>query len=540
MTNLAALCTVVVAASLAVRVAKAQPHPAGHAGSLVSFPASCSAPARVQLERGVELLHHMTYPRAREAFDRAARLDSTCAMAQWGVAMTLFQPLWPTRPTAAELRFGAETVRRARALGARTERERLYVDAVDAFYADGAPVDYWERIRRWSAALGRLHAAVPEDQEASALYSLSLLAAAPTDTTASAAAARAAGILLDVYRKHPDHPGAMHYLVHASDAPGRERELLDVTRKYETSAPRNAHALHMPTHIYVRLGEWDAAVRGNRKAADAAKEEPAGDRGQFVWDEYPHAAEYLIYSLLQRGEDDRAAAEVRRLVATPRLQPTFKTAFNLASTRARLALERRAWREAAALVPRDPSSLDWDRFPWAEGVTWFARGLGAAHLGRPDTARAAAARLDTLEAAARQAGEDLFARNVRMLSLELRGWLAHASRDTAASAQLLREAAALEERTPKHAVTPAPTLPARELLGDLLLEQGRAAEALAEYRRSLASYPRRFNSLLGAARAATAAGEKQAARAYYRELLETAPASARRDARSEARAAARP
>ena len=528
------------AAWLMAGAAGAQPHLAGHARSPVSFPVSCSAPARAQIERGVELLHHMTYPGAREAFDRAARLDSTCTMAQWGVAMTLFQPLWPTRPSAADLRLGTETVRRARAIGARTERERLYVDAADAFFADGAPLDYWDRLRRWSAALGRLHEAVPQDPDASAFYALSLLAVAPADTAANDAAARAAALLLDVYRRNAEHPGAMHYLVHASDAPGRERELLDVTRKYATSAPRNAHALHMPTHIYVRLGEWDKVVHGNLQAALAALEQPAGDRGQFVWDELPHAVEYLVYAYLQQGDDARAATQVRRLWSTARLQPTFKTAFNLASTRARLALERRAWGDAAALVPRDPATLDWDRFPWAEGVTWFARGLGAVHLSRLDSARAAAERLDTLEGAARRAGEDLFARNVRMLSLELRGWIAYANRDTASSTRLLREAAELEERTPKHAVTPAPTLPARELLGDLLLAQGRPSEALAEYRRSLASYPRRFNSLLGAARAAKAAGDGRTARAYYRELLQAAPSSTRRTVREEARSATRP
>ena len=296
----------------------------------------------------------------------------------------------------------------------------------------------------------------------------------------------------------------MHYLVHANDVPGRERESLEITRKYEAVAPRNPHALHMPTHIYTRLGDWDAVIRGNLRAAEAALEHPAGEHGEFVWDEFPHAIEYLVYAYLQKGADDGAAAQLQRLRDTARLEPTFKTAFHLASTQARYALERHAWDEAARIVPREPASLDWDRFAWPEAIAQFARGLGAAHLGRLGDAKAAAARLEELEAATRKSGEELFARNIQVLRLELQAWLAHAGGQQAASLALMREAAELETATPKHAVTPGPTLPAYELLGDLLMEQKQPAEALAAYRRSLDLYPRRFNGLLGAARAARA------------------------------------
>ena len=249
--------------------------------------------------------------------------------------------------------------------------------------------------------------------------------------------------------------------------------------KYAATAPHNAHALHMPTHIYTRLGDWDAVIRGNLLAAQASLEQPAGDHGQFVWDEFPHAIEYLVYACLQKGADDEAATQLTRLQQTARLQPTFKTAFHLASTRARYALERRDWREARSLAPREPAALDWDRFPWPEAVTWFARGLGAAREGSTQDARAAADRLGVLETAAGNAGEALFARNIRILGLEVRAWLAHAEGDTRSGVALMREAAELELATPKHAVTPGPTLPAYELLGDLLLEQRAPAEALA-------------------------------------------------------------
>jgi len=216
------------------------------------------------------------------------------------------------------------------------------------------------------------------------------------------------------------------------------------------------------------------------------------------------------------------------------LEPTFKTAFHLASTQARYALERRAWNEAARLVPREPAALEWDRFTWPEAIAWFARGLGAAHLGKVNEAGAHGERLEELEAASRKAGEDLFARNIRMLRLELNAWLAHVGRQEESSVALMREAAELESSTPKYAVTPGPTLPAHELLGDLLMEQKQPAEALAAYKRSMELYPRRFNGLLGAARAARALGDETSARAFYQELLEVADGGTRQPAMKEA------
>jgi tetratricopeptide (TPR) repeat protein len=291
----------------------------------------------------------------------------------------------------------------------------------------------------------------------------------------------------------------------------------------------------MPTHIYTRLGDWNGVIRGNLRAAEAALEYPAGDHGEFVWDEFPHAIEYLVYAYLQKGSDAEAYAQVKRLRSTAGLEPTFKTAFHLASTQARYALERRAWDEAARVVPREPKTLDWDRFAWPEAIARFARGLGAAHLGRVDEARADIERLDALEAATRKAGEDLFSRNIRVLRLELSAWLAHVEGQAQSGAALMREAADLEASTPKHAVTPGPTLPAHELLGDLLMEQKQPAEALAAYQRSMELYPRRFNGQLGAARAANALGDASLARTFYQGLLEVAGDGTRQPALEEAR-----
>ena len=508
---------------------------AGESLGKVDFGVSCAVPARAEFDRGLALLHHMTYPRARESFERVAQLDPRCAMAHWGVAMTLFQPLWPTRPGPRELAQGWKAVEAALALAPDDPRERLLLAAVRAFFEDPSSSDYWLRLRRWERAMAAAYRAFPADDDVAALYALAHLAISPSDTTSRGHASRAAEPLFAILARNPDHPGAQHYLVHANDTPGRERDSPDVIGRYQVTAPRNPHALHMPTHIYTRLGDWAAVIRGNELAAEAALATPAGDGAQFVWDEFPHAIEYLVYAHLQRGADSAASAELTRLRGTPDLQPTFKTAFHLASTRARYALERGAWREAMAIAPREPAWLDWDRFSWAEAVGWFARGLGAARARQPADAREGVRRLQALETATTRSGEALFASNIRILRLEVEAWLAHIEGRSDSSVVLMRQAAELEQATPKHAVTPGPTLPASELLGDLLLAMQRPAEALEAYRHALELYPRRFNGLLGAARAANAAGDAPRAREYYHALLQVASEGAGRPALAEAR-----
>ena len=493
---------------------------ARHALGMVSFPVSCSLQAQTEFNLGVALLHHMTYPQAREAFQRVVAIDPHCAMAQWGIAMTLFQPLWPTRPGPSALEAGWQAVEKARALQPPTQREQLFIAAAEAFFLDPISTDYWLRIRRWEQAMQKVYETFPDDSEAATFYALAHLATTPADKITRANADRAAEILLRVYRKNPNHPGAMHYLVHANDVPGRERELLEITRKYERVAPHNPHAIHMPTHIYTRLGDWNGVIRGNLRAAQAALDYPAGEHGEFVWDEFCHAIEYLVYGYLQKHNYAAAAAQLQRLRSTKRIEPTFKLAFHLMSTQARYALERRAWNEAVQIVPRQPATLNWDRFTWPEAIARFARGLGAAHLGRINDAKRESERLNELEAASAKMGEELFTRNIRMLRLELDSWIAHVEVKEEVSVSLMRQAADLEESTPKHAVTPGPTLPAEELLGDLLMEQKRAAEALQSYQRSLELYPKRFNSLLGASRAAHALGNTALERTYRRELAE--------------------
>jgi tetratricopeptide (TPR) repeat protein len=491
-----AVSVLIAAAAGATRIGEAQEEL-----GKVHFEISCSKEAQARFDQAMALLHHMTYPQARSGFERTAALDPRCAMARWGIAMTLFQPLWSTRPTPADIRRGREEISEARRLGLPTERERLFADAGAAFFREPDSLQYQERIRRWQQAMERVHAAFPEDDEATAWLALAILAARPAAGAASREQSdRAASLLLEVYRLHPDHPGAMHYLIHADDVPGREHEQPEVVSRYASLAPRNPHALHMPTHIYTRLGEWDRVVEGNLRAAEAALEHPVGSE-RLVWDEFPHAIEYAVYAYLQLGNEKAALAQVRRLRTTEPLEPTFKTAFHLASTQARYALERHDWAAAAALRPREPATLDWDKFAWAEAVTWFAKGLGAAHLGKVGDARAAVGRIGELEAAMVRAGEPAFVAQIRILRLGASGWMHQAAGEPDSAVALLRRAAELEANTPKPAVTPGPTLPAAELLGDLYLKQRRPAEALSMYRQALRLYPGRRNSVLGEKRA---------------------------------------
>ncbi len=526
-----------VSAWAAVGVASEEPrghHEAGERLGALHFPVSCSPQAQATFNRAVALLHHMTYPQARKAFEEVARTDPNCAMAQWGIAMTLFQPSWPTRPGPEELAHGWGAVELGRSLEPATERERMFLNTVEAFFSNPDSTDYWLRIRNWEAALERLHIAFPDDMEAAAFYALAHLAVAPAGEVSLQHAERVAAILLEILEQNPDHPGAMHYMVHANDTPSREHESMEVVQKYEAIAPNNPHALHMPTHIYTRVGDWDAVIRGNLRAAEAALAHPAGEAGELVSDEYPHAIEYLVYAYLQKGSEGQAAEAIEHLRSATPLQPSFKTAFHLASTEARYALERQDWERAAAIRPAQPESLAWERFKWPEAISWFARGLGAAHLGEVETARRAAERLGELSSASEASGEQLFTRNIRVLELELLAWSAHVDEDRVASIRLLKQASEIETSTPKHAVTPGPTLPAQELLGDLLLAQQQPKEALGAYRRSLELYPQRLNSLIGAARAARRSGEKELAASFYRDLIDGAKIAADHPAAVEA------
>jgi len=501
----------------------------------VDFPISCSPSQQPAFNHAVALLHHMTYPQAKSEFETIAAADPDCAMAYWGIAMTLFQPLWPTRPGLDERMEGRRVAEKAVQLGAATERERLFIAAADSFFIDPESPDYWSRIHRWARATETLYDRYPTDHEAMAFHALGLLATAPAGGASLDHQNRAAELLLAIQRENPEHPGSFHYLIHANDVNGREHESLDLVDRYDEIAPDNPHALHMPTHIYTRLGAWDGVIEGNLRAAEAALAHPAGDKGQYIWDEFPHSLEYLVYAYLQRGDDDAAASQIERLGSASLLHPTFKTAFHLSSIPARFALERENWLDAANLPPRPSEYLDWDRFKWPEAITWFARGYGASELGDLGGAETALDKISDLEKGAEDAGEELFARQIRILRLAVASWLAQARNQPVQALALMQQAAELETSTPKHPVTPAPTIPAYELLGRLLMKQGDYGAALDAFRKSNALHPNRLNGLAGLARAADKLGDTETEELSYRALRDLCVSSSERAACQEAK-----
>jgi tetratricopeptide (TPR) repeat protein len=484
----------------------------------VQFDVSCSDDVIAGFDRAVAFLHHMQYEESRGAFERIAQADPNCAMAHWGIAMTLFQPLWPERPTPDALERGWTEVGRAVELVPGTDREADLVAAAGAFFRDPDSADWWTRIRRWSEAMEQAYESRPDDIETAAFYALSQLAAGQVAEDRMAHQGRAAEILLGIYEREPTHPGAIHYTIHANDVDSRATESLEVVRSYDDIAPDVPHALHMPTHIFVRLGEWPSVIEWNRKSADAALRFPAGDR---ISHHYPHALDYLVYAYLQRGEDEQALTILTEV--SEQVQPfqgSFVSAFHLAAMPARYAVERRAWDEARAVTPGTPASVAWERFRWAESLSWFARGLGALHTDGADEADRAESRMIELRDAAMGAGEEAFATYIEVDRLVLAAWRASVDGQDDRALELIRQAARLEATTQKHPVTPGALYPPQEALGDLLLEFERPQEALAAYESSLAMWPGRFNSLVGAARAARGAGLDEQARVHFRALLD--------------------
>lgn len=496
-------------------------HESGEQVGKVSFVVACSPQARKQFNLAVAWLHSFEYGEAERAFAKVAAIDSGCAMAHWGLAMSQYHQLWspPTRP---ELEKGALEVQRATAIGGKTDRERDYIDAIAQFYRDWERTDYQARANSYERAMEQLYRRYPADREASVFYALALnasaLAAKPMDKT-YAKQKQASAILNRVLRLEPEHPGVTHYLIHSYDYPPLARFALAAARSYAKIAPSSAHALHMPSHIFTRLGLWAEDVAMNIRSENAAKDYAQRNHLGGAWDEQLHAMDYLAYAYLQQARDSEAQAVLDELKSIRKTDPeTFKCAYSFAAIPARWALERRKWSEAAQLKV-EPADFPWPRFAWAEAITHFARAIGAARSGDSERARIEIDRLRAIQERMAGARENYdWATQVEIQHRAASAWLARAGGNNENALKFMRSAADLEDSTEKHPVTPGAVLPARELLGDLLLELNRPSEALIEYERSLENSPNRLNGLYGAGRAAQLAGNRLKARRYYQRL----------------------
>jgi hypothetical protein len=484
----------------------------------VSFPVSCNAPAQEQFNRAVAILHSFWYEEALASFKAVADSDPSCAMAYWGQAMSVWYQLWYP-PSEASLKIGASAVSKAREIGAKTDRERAYIDAIGSFYQDWDKLDHRTRSLAYEKAMEQVYLSYSEDREAAVFYALALDATAlPTDKTY--ANQRKAGAILErVFAAEPDHPGVAHYLIHSYDSPPLAELGLPAARHYAAIAPAVPHALHMPSHIFTRLGLWQESIASNRAAGEAGQAYAAKEFGPGVlWDQSLHAMDYLEYAYLQAGRDREAKAVADNLSSYQKATPaSVGAAFALVAIPARYAIERRDWQAAAALSP--PSvAVAWDRFPWLLALVTYARGLGAAHTGNLGAARAELASLQSVPNAVSLTKNAYWTDQVEVQRRSVGAAIAWAEGRHEDALALMRSAAELEAATDKANATPGAVVPANELLGDMLLDQGQPSLALAAYERSLATDPNRYRGIAGAARAAQQAGDLGKARIYYQEL----------------------
>ena len=474
----------------------------------VHFAVSCAPAVQPAFDRAVALLHSFGYEEARLAFQEVAKADPTCAMARWGEAMTWYHPVWAP-PTTVELAAGSAASAAASALDARTERERAYVAAIGAFYRDSTSVDHRTRATAYREAMRHLMTRFPDDFEAAVFFALTGTAASGDPTLATQR--ESAALLEKLRQSHPRHPGIIHYLIHAFDYPETASLAVGAARSYAAIAPLSAHARHMPSHIFTRLGLWEESIASNWSAVEAARAQVERTHPGATAFDALHALDYIEYAYLQLGRDDKAAEVMAQVGRTTTLdEQSFAAGYALAAVPARFVLERRQWGAAAVLAP-PATVIDWSKFPYGLAITPFANAVGAARSGDLATARAALQRLTAVHdqlAASPPAGAYDWVGQVESLRLAAAGWIAHAERRDDDAVRLLTQAADLEDRVGKHPVTPGAVLPAREQLGDLLLAIGRPAEALAAYEADLAAAPNRFNGVAGALRAAEAAGAK--------------------------------
>jgi len=477
----------------------------------VNFPVSCSGEAQAKFHRAMALYHSFDWKRGKAAFDEIASLDPRCGMAHWGLAMIAGDnPFgWPV---SLKLKEGAEAIQKAKEIGATTPRERDYIEALNTLYKDHATVPHRQRALAYEQAMERLAATYADDVEAKILYGLAVSANHDLNDKTFARPLKAAGLLEPLFAAYPQHPAVAHYLIHSYDYPPIAQKGLEAAKRYSQIAPDAAHAQHMPSHIFTRVGAWRESVASNQMSVATAK----GDT-RYI----PHGWDYMVYAYLQMADDsgaDKVGAEARAIRTLN--DSTFGEVFGVTAIPARLTLERGRWAEATTLeLPPIVSEAGWKRFPQAEAINAFARALGEARSGDAAGARREIERLHTLQQALTERKLAYWAEQVEIQAQVATAWALHAEGKNEEALAAMRAAADHEDQTEKHVVTPGPIMPARELLGDLLMALGRPAEALPQYEASIAKEPNRFRGLYGAGLAAERSGDRSRARAHFEKLV---------------------
>src|SRR5437762_5376722 len=514
------------------------------AAGKVNFPITCAPSVQSEFSRGVALLHSFFYEEARRVFTSVAERDPTCAMAQWGIAMTWWHPIW-TPPSPDEMSAGKAAIEKAMAMNAGTDRERGFITALNVYYntpdsSNGGPVGQSchgpvgprDRVMAYENAMHQLRDKYPDDFETQTFYGFAVLAvgyATPNDTSLSKQL-EAAAICEKLRKQNPNHPGVVHYLIHCYDYPALAQRGLAAAQSYASIAPWIPHALHMPSHIFTRLGMWDESIAANGASAEASRAYAAMRHRDATEAEELHALDYMVYSYLQEARDTEAkkivdlAAKVRK--TNPELE--FSAAYALAAIPTRYAFERNDWASAATLTV--PNLPHWSSFPFMEALIEYGHALGRAHTGDLDGARKAIARMQQLRDATKDPKFDYFKSHLDLQMQAASAWLAVSESKKKEAIDILRHAADAEDILGKHPVSPGAFVPIREQLGNLLLEMGQPKEAQREFEAALKIYPGRFRGLYGAAQAAEQAGDNENASRYYTKLAaQTARAAGSRD-----------
>jgi tetratricopeptide (TPR) repeat protein len=511
--RIAVRISTVVAAVLVVTVPVAVATAQEQLGQ-VQFKVSCAGEAQQKFNRAMAWYHSFAWKPAHQAFTEIAQLDPKCGMAWWGVALNGAENpfAWPV---GMKLPEGAEAIDKAKQAGAGTAREREYIAALELLYKDHASTPHRTRALAYEDAMGKLTERYPDDVEAKILYALTVSANHDLNDKTFARPLKAAAILEPLFVALPKHPGVAHYLIHSYDYPPIAQKGLPAAKRYAQVAPSAPHAQHMPSHIFTRVGYWRESIDANQRSVQSA----AGDARYTA-----HGMDYMVYAYLQLAEDSRAAKVFSDSPAAVRPEAGkagFAEAFGLAAMPARIALERGRWAEASKIeLPSNLTDADWKRYPQAESVQAFSRAIGAARSGDAAAARREIERITQLQRVLTERKLGYWAEQSEVQAKVATAWALRAEGKDAEALAALRAAADHEDRTEKHVVTPGPILPARELLGDLLMDLGRPAEALVQYEAAITKEPNRLRGIYGAARAAELAGDREKARQHYSHLLQ--------------------
>jgi len=499
-------------------------HHAGQTASqlgTVHFPTTCAKAVRSEFERGVAMLHSFWYEEAEKTFADVAAKDPKCAMAYWGVAMSLYHPLWGKMPDES-LRRGREQMAVAEKLRT-SKRERQYLDAVGAFYKDSDKLDQRPRFLAYQNAMEQLHEKYPADDEAAIFYALSLLETGKPTEAVLSNHKKAGEILQAEFAKNPKHPGVAHYMIHAYDNPALAEQGLEAARRYASVAPAVPHAQHMPSHIFTRLGLWQGAVKSNTAAEASAHAYEQRTHMDGVWDQRIHPLDYLEYAYLQMGDDEHAKEIVDQVAGLKPMTPEVQaSAYAFAAIPARYIFETRNFSAGKDLPTRSSA------YPEFDAIIHLARAVGKADVEDVAGAKAEIAKMSEIRDGVSKRGDAYAAEQVEIMILEASAWTLFAEKKNDEALDSLRKAAAMEDATDKLPVSPGNLMPAREMLGDMLRAQDRPAEALKEYEASMKTTPNRFNAINGAAKAAVAAHDEEKAKLYFGKLVELAGSSNRK------------